>query len=103
MTAISQTAPADVLVPVNPATLVPVRSSPTTPPEALGEIVVEDPTVLAGEPASSRIRREEALGPVVTVVRTENDSGGIRRNDTPFGRGVRVWARDRDRGRKVLR
>jgi succinate-semialdehyde dehydrogenase/glutarate-semialdehyde dehydrogenase len=61
-----------------------------------------EPTVLLGEPASARIRREEIFGPVVTVVEFDNDEEAVRRaNDSRFALGASVWTRDRRRGRAV--
>jgi len=61
-----------------------------------------EPTVLVGEPANARLRTEEIFGPVVTVVRIENASDGIRRaNASPFALGASVWTRDRAKARAV--
>jgi succinate-semialdehyde dehydrogenase/glutarate-semialdehyde dehydrogenase len=61
-----------------------------------------EPTVLAGEPPASRIGREEVFGPVVTVVRIENEADGVRQaNRSSFALGASVWTRDLGRGRRV--
>lgn len=55
-----------------------------------------EPTVLAGEPAGSRIRREEVFGPVVTVEPFDDPRDAVlRANDTPFALGASVWTRDK--------
>lgn len=61
-----------------------------------------EPTVLAIEPDTARVRREEIFGPAVTVCRIDNEADGIRRaNDSPFALGASVWTRDRQRGARV--
>jgi succinate-semialdehyde dehydrogenase/glutarate-semialdehyde dehydrogenase len=60
------------------------------------------PTVLAGEPSGARIADEEIFGPVVTVVRVENEADGVRRaNASRFALGASVWTTDRARARAV--
>ncbi len=63
-----------------------------------------EPTVLLGEPAAARVRREELFGPVVTVVSIEDEADGIARaNDTDFGLGASVWTRSPERAARVGR
>ncbi len=60
------------------------------------------PTVISAEPEDSRVRGEEIFGPVVTVVKIDDESDGIRRaNGSMFALGASVWTRDRARGRRV--
>jgi acyl-CoA reductase-like NAD-dependent aldehyde dehydrogenase len=60
------------------------------------------PTILAGEPASARLRKEELFGPVVTVVSVDNDEEALRRaNDSPFALGASIWTKDVARGRAL--
>lgn len=60
------------------------------------------PTVISAEPEGSRVSGEELFGPVVTVVKIDDESDGIRRaNESAFALGASVWTRDRARGRRV--
>ena len=61
-----------------------------------------EPTVIVGEPAAARIGREEIFGPVLTVVRMENESDGIARaNGSSYGLGASVWSRDHARAERI--
>jgi len=60
------------------------------------------PTVINAEPEGARVRTEEIFGPVVTVVRIDDEADGVRRaNESVFALGASVWTRDRARGRRV--
>ncbi|MGL6280637.1 MAG: aldehyde dehydrogenase family protein, partial [Gaiella sp.] len=61
-----------------------------------------EPTILRGEPAAARITREEAFGPVVTVVGVHSEDEAIERaNASPFALGASVWTRDRRRSAAI--
>jgi acyl-CoA reductase-like NAD-dependent aldehyde dehydrogenase len=63
-----------------------------------------EPTIVAGEPVSSRLKREELFGPLVSVVDFDNEREAVRlSNDSSYALGASVWTTDRDRGRALAR
>jgi succinate-semialdehyde dehydrogenase/glutarate-semialdehyde dehydrogenase len=62
------------------------------------------PTVLAEVTHEMRIMREETFGPVLPVMRFENDDQAVAlANDSEFGLSASVWTRNRKRGAAIAR
>jgi succinate-semialdehyde dehydrogenase/glutarate-semialdehyde dehydrogenase len=60
------------------------------------------PTVVADVDESFSIAREESFGPVLPVMRVQDDAEAVRRaNDSVYGLNAYVFSRDRDHARRV--
>jgi succinate-semialdehyde dehydrogenase/glutarate-semialdehyde dehydrogenase len=63
-----------------------------------GEGAYYPPSVLDRVTPGMRAYREELFGPVMAVIRAEDEEDAIRiANDTPFGLGASLWSRDSQR------
>jgi gamma-glutamyl-gamma-aminobutyraldehyde dehydrogenase len=62
------------------------------------------PTVFDGVRADMRIAQEEIFGPVLSVIRFQDEAEAVRlANDTPYGLQASVWSRHLDRAHRVAR
>ncbi|HZQ28210.1 MAG TPA: aldehyde dehydrogenase family protein [Acidimicrobiales bacterium] len=75
---------------------------PDEPGTASGWFV--NPALVIDPPAHARVRTEETFGPVLTVVRVDDDDEAVAvANETPFGLGASVWSADLGRARALAR
>jgi acyl-CoA reductase-like NAD-dependent aldehyde dehydrogenase len=61
------------------------------------------PTVYRDVPAGSRIAREEIFGPVVAMIRFDNEDEAVKiANDTRYGLAAGIWTEDLRRAHRML-
>ncbi|MCB9728732.1 MAG: aldehyde dehydrogenase family protein [Deltaproteobacteria bacterium] len=71
--------------------------------EQLGPYFYE-PTVLTGVTHAMAIVREESFGPLLPIIRCDNEEEAVRMaNDTTYGLGANVWSRDKARAERIGR
>ena len=73
-------------------------------PSDLGCGFYFEPTILTGVDADSRIAQEEVFGPVLTVLRYDDDEHAVAiANNSQYGLSGAVWGADVDRAVAVAR
>jgi aldehyde dehydrogenase (NAD+) len=74
-------------------------------PAELGDLAngyFYEPTIFIDVKNDMKIAREEIFGPVVSIIKVQDDEEAIRvANDTMYGLGGAVWSRDLERARKL--
>jgi len=62
------------------------------------------PALLIDPPEGARVRTEETFGPVLTVLRADDDDHAVAlATETPYGLGASVWSSDADRAFELAR
>ena len=81
---------------------VPVVGGALAKHEAWGDGWFVPPTVYAGVDNGMRISREEIFGPVLVVIRFEDEAEAIRiANDTDYGLAAGIWTQNLSRAHRV--
>jgi len=63
-----------------------------------------EPTVFDGVTNTMKIAREEILGPVLSIIRFNNEAEVVRQaNDSPYGLQASVWSDNTNRAHRVVR
>lgn len=62
------------------------------------------PALLLDPPSGARVRTEETFGPVLSIVRVQDEDDAVAvANETPYGLGASVWSGDPDRAWALAR
>jgi len=70
------------------------------PPGAAGDLY--PPTIILGARPDMELNRSEAFGPIVSVLRVQDDDDAVAiNNDGPFGLSPSVWTGSRARARRI--
>ena len=77
-------------------------SGGTLPDDGKGYFIT--PTIIDNPPEDSRIVTEEPFGPILPVLKWDDEEDVIARaNDTKMGLGASVWSKDMDRAARMAR